>query len=168
MAVARTAEALEDVAVECTHCGMRMTPHEGSGRRVRYFRCASCHRWVSSSYADVLRADAHVRTRPLHEASGDVGFEQVKARLERWLTALDDQDPYRVLGLSPLASPAEVRERYRELAFRSHPDRGGAEHKMQELNLAYERILHHQERRARAQLPSQTARQRTGLPARSR
>jgi hypothetical protein len=169
MGVAAAVEALDDVVVECTHCGVRMTPHLGSGQRIRYFRCASCHRWVSSSYADIFRADAKVRTRPKTDEAGDAGFEQVKARLERWLTALDDQDPYRVLNLSPLASAQEVRERYRELAFRSHPDRGGTDGRMREVNLAYERILHHQERRAAPALPSNApARPVTRLPARSR
>ncbi|MBX5483140.1 MAG: J domain-containing protein [Myxococcaceae bacterium] len=149
MRAVRAVEALSDVEVECTHCGMRMTAYLGSGRRVRYFRCGSCHRWVSSSYADVFRADASVRTRPVGEASADAEFSQVKARLERWLSSLDDRDPYRVLGLSPLASPMEVRERYRELAFRAHPDRGGDAQRMREINLAYERILHHQQQRAR-------------------
>ena len=147
MGVEAAVEALEGVEVECTHCGIKMTPHMGSGRRIRYFRCGSCHRWVSSSYAEIFRADAKMRTRvPQPEVTDDQDFAAVKQRLERWLNALEDQDPYRVLGVSPLASPQEVRERYRELAFRTHPDRGGSSDRMREVNLAYERILNHQER----------------------
>lgn len=148
-------EALADVEVECTHCGVKMTAHQGTGGRIRYFRCGSCHRWVSSSYAEIFRADAKVRTRaPRPEVAEDQKFAHVKARLERWLNALEDQDPYRVLGISPLATLQEVRERYRELAFRTHPDRGGNAERMREVNLAYERILNHQERRRSTILPA--------------
>ena len=170
MSVAANVESLGDVHVECTHCGVRMSAHVGSGNRIRYFRCGSCHRWVSSTYADVLRADAKVRTRPIvNEVTEEKSFAAVKERLERWLTALDDQDPYRVLGVSPLASPKDVRERYRELAFRVHPDRGGSAERMRELNLAYERILNHQERRRVQPLPSRTVESvEATLPARSR
>jgi hypothetical protein len=161
-------ETLSDVDVECTRCGLRMTAHLGSGQRVRYFRCSGCHRWVSSVYSDVFRVDAQVRTRPPSAAAGGGSFEEVKTRLERWLSAIEDQDPYRVLGVSPLATPGEVKERYRELAFRTHPDRGGNAERMRELNLAYERILDHQTRKRAAALPS-VGRVATGdLPARTR
>ena len=154
MAVGAAVEALENVEVECTHCGVRMTPHVGTGRRIRYFRCGSCHRWVSSSYADIFRTDAKVRTHaPAPEVTDDQKFAQVKNRLEQWLAALEEQDPYRVLGISPVSTPQQVRERYRELAFRAHPDRGGAPERMREINLAYERILNHQERRRLNALP---------------
>ena len=147
------ADLMDDVEVECTRCGIRMTAHLGNGQCVRYFQCAGCHRWVSSVYAEVFRANAQIRTR---RASGpvppDASFDQVKARLERWLTAIEDQDPYRVLGVSPLASSGEIKDRYRELAFRTHPDRGGNPERMRELNLAYERILDHQARRRDAAL----------------
>lgn len=147
---------LEDVEVECTHCGKQMTTHLGSGTTVRYFQCSSCLRWVSSMYAgDVFKVDAKVRPHPrgtFEERSAS--FDQVKERLDRWLAALDDQDPYRTLGVSPLDSPERIRERYRELALESHPDRGGAPGKMQQINDAYERIINHRERRAREQLAS--------------
>ena len=146
------ADLLGDVEVECTRCGIRMTAHLGSGQRVRYFQCSGCHRWVSSVYAEVFRANAQIRTRPAAApVEPDASFDRVKERLERWLSAIEDQDPYRVLGVSPLASPGEVKERYRELAFRTHPDRGGNAERMRELNLAYERVLDHQTgRRLRA------------------
>lgn len=149
------ATALEDVEVECTHCGVRMTTHLGSGARVRYFRCASCHRWVSSSYTDVFRADAKVRTHPkVAEPPRGEPFDAVKARLERWLTALEDQDPYRTLGVSPLDPPEKIHARYHELALAAHPDRGGSAERMRDLNLAYERITVHAQKRRSAALGS--------------
>src|SRR5688500_6711591 len=91
---------MADVDVECKRCGVRMTAYLGSGKEVRYFRCGGCHRWVSSMYREVFRADAHVRMRkPVGADGADESFGAVKARLERWLNALEDQDPYRVLGL---------------------------------------------------------------------
>lgn len=53
-------------------------------------------------------------------------------------------DPYKVLGLSPGASDEEVKQAYRRLAKKYHPDLnpGDAEaaRKMQEINDAYDRI----------------------------
>ncbi len=171
-AVASSWQNLENVEVECTHCGVRMTLHDGSGRRVRYFRCGSCHRWVSSVYTEVLRADAKMRTHPVKDTgASDQRFMAVKDKLERWLVALDDQDPYRVLGVAPLDSPDVVRARYRERAMERHPDRGGSAEKMRELNDAYERILRHRERKRTEALSAGTSAERvvaTSLPARSR
>ncbi len=155
------AATLDDVDVECTFCGMRMTPHLGSGRRVRYFHCAGCYRWVSSSYQEVFKVDAKVRALPKSdEARRQAGFQAVKERLERWLAATHYQDPYRVLGVSPGDGMEVVRARYHELALLNHPDRGGSVGKMRELNAAYERIQRHRERRTIEQLAA-------GAPAQS-
>ncbi len=59
------------------------------------------------------------------------------------MSALDHQDPYYLLGVSPLDSAEAIRNRYRELALCRHPDRGGSSLEMAELNLAYERIVRH-------------------------
>lgn len=170
--VAVSWQTLENVEVECTHCGVRMTLHEGSGRRVRYFRCGSCHRWVSSTYTDIFKTDAKLRTHPVKDTSGeDAKFIAVKDRLERWLAALEEQDPYHVLGVSPLDSPEVVRTRYRELAMERHPDRGGSVEKMRELNDSYERILRHRQRKKEDALASQrklVEDSEESLPARAR
>jgi hypothetical protein len=132
----------EKVAVECMNCGLRMTSYVGSSGRVRYFRCAACHRWVSSTYADVLRADAKVRAiRPKPERTGDIS--QLKDKLEHWLAAREEQDPFRVLGVSRSAGAQAVRARYHALALERHPDRGGSAEAMRELNSAYERVCRH-------------------------
>jgi len=47
-------------------------------------------------------------------------------------------DPYAVLGLAPTASAAEVAAAYRKLAKAFHPDRGGAEERMAQINAAYD------------------------------
>lgn len=161
-------QTLENVEVECTHCGIRMTLQ--SGQRVKYFRCAGCHRWVSSTYSEVFRADAKVRTHPVKDTGAqDERFLEVKDRLDRWLSALEDQDPYRLLGVSPLDSEEKVRAAYHALAMERHPDRGGSTEKMRELNMAYEKILRHRARKRQEALsagaPVRTA---SELPARSR
>lgn len=141
-----TKTALDDVDVECTHCQVRMTTHHTEGSRIRYFHCPTCHRWVSSTYTEVFRGDAKVR--PLKkEAPATFSFDAVKTRLERWLSALDDQDPFRLLGVTPLDPPERVRDRYRELAREFHPDRGGSTEKMRRLNEAYEKVLRMREQR---------------------
>jgi hypothetical protein len=139
--------------VECTHCGIRTTKHVGSGKRVRYFQCPSCYRWVADCYSEVLQADTKFRATPIQDGTQQREFTEVRDRLERWLTALDDQDPYRLLGVSPLDPEDVVRSRYRELALQRHPDRGGSEDAMRELNAAYERIVSHRKRRRATQLP---------------
>ena len=57
-------------------------------------------------------------------------------------------DPYKVLGISPHASDDEVKQAYRALAKKYHPDRYGesglasqAAEKMKEINEAYDRIM---------------------------
>ncbi|HET9451843.1 MAG TPA: J domain-containing protein [Aggregicoccus sp.] len=155
-------QTLEGVDVECTHCGVRMTMHAGA--RVKYFRCGSCHRWVSSTYTDIFRADSKMRTHPHKEVAPSAGFIEVKDRLERWLTQLEEKDPYHLLGVSPRDSADVVRTRYRELALESHPDRGGSAERMREVNAAYERILRHRERKRVEALSNGS----TLLPERSR
>ena len=167
-AVASSWRTLENVDVECTHCGVRMTLH--AGQRVKYFRCGSCHRWVSSVYTDVLRQDAKMRTHPVKDSSeADQRFMAVKGSLDRWLAAIEDQDPYRALGVSPHDSHESIRARFHELAMERHPDRGGSAEKMRELNAAYERILRHRERKRTEALSSGSSSTLPGaLPARSR
>ena len=57
--------------------------------------------------------------------------------------------PYRVLGVDPAASDAEINTAYRRLISQYHPDkvagaapelRAAAEHKASEINAAYDRI----------------------------
>ncbi|GAA5928430.1 hypothetical protein JCM10213_005733 [Rhodosporidiobolus nylandii] len=49
-------------------------------------------------------------------------------------------DPYAILGISPSASLAEVTSLYRRLSLIYHPDKGGNDAKMKEINGAYEAI----------------------------
>jgi len=130
--------------LECTHCGVVMSAHFGAQNRIRYYCCRSCGRWASSTYSDVLLGDAKVRVQSSQpQLPRSAQFQQVKERLERWMSALDQQDPYYLMGVSPLDSAEAIRDRYRELALRRHPDRGGSSLEMAELNLAYEKIVRH-------------------------
>jgi len=46
-----------------------------------------------------------------------------------------------VLGLTPGVSQKIIRQRYIKLARKAHPDNGGSDQSMQELNAAYERVM---------------------------
>ncbi|MRI82927.1 MAG: molecular chaperone DnaJ [Nitratiruptor sp.] len=43
-----------------------------------------------------------------------------------------------VLGLPPMSTYQDLKHRYRQLADRYHPDRGGSEEEMAKINEAYE------------------------------
>lgn len=55
-----------------------------------------------------------------------------------------EQDHYKVLGISPTASAREIKQAYRKLSFRYHPDRNQASleanSKMQEINEAFDTL----------------------------
>ncbi len=51
---------------------------------------------------------------------------------------LERQQALRVLGLPPNATPQQIKRRYRALAKRYHPDRGGDQKEMQRIIAAYE------------------------------
>lgn len=146
----QTVTALDGVEVLCTHCSVAMTMQHTAGSRVRYFHCPSCHRWVSSTYTEIFKGDSKLRPMPRRaETPRPFSLEGVRSRLESWLSALEDQNPYRLLGVAPHDSSERIRDRYRELARAAHPDRGGSQQRMQELNAAYEQIMGHREQRRR-------------------
>lgn len=57
-------------------------------------------------------------------------------------TAYHTQDEaYRVLGLIPPASKRDIESKYRSLAAKTHPDKGGSEKKFIEIRQAYEKLI---------------------------
>jgi DnaJ-domain-containing protein 1 len=52
--------------------------------------------------------------------------------------ALERQQALAVLGLPPTATPHQIKRRYRELAKKHHPDRGGNSREMQRVIAAYQ------------------------------
>ena len=51
---------------------------------------------------------------------------------------IERQQALRVLGLPPDATPQQIKRRYRTLAKRHHPDRGGDQREMRRIIAAYE------------------------------
>jgi DnaJ like chaperone protein len=107
-----------------------------------------------------LIATADGRLRPaeeqyLREVARIFGFEEAQyQRARASYVAIDDMredDPYRILGLSPKLSDAEIKTEYRRLVRENHPDRLIAEGlpdefvsianaKLARINEAYDRL----------------------------
>ena len=51
------------------------------------------------------------------------------------------QQALAVLGLPPNATPQQIKRRYRALAKKHHPDRGGDQREMQRIIAAYELLM---------------------------
>ncbi len=69
---------------------------------------------------------------------------QSKANPARSL--VERQRALTVLGLPPNATPQQIKRRYRSLAKRYHPDRGGDRQQMQRIIAAYELLAKEQAR----------------------
>jgi DnaJ-domain-containing protein 1 len=54
---------------------------------------------------------------------------------------IERQQALAILGLPPNATPDQIKRRYRMLAKRYHPDRGGDQRQMQRLIAAYECLM---------------------------
>ena len=59
---------------------------------------------------------------------------------------LERQQALTVLGLPPNATRQQIKRRYRALAKRYHPDRGGDQQQMQRIIAAYELLMKDQSR----------------------
>ena len=57
---------------------------------------------------------------------------------------IERQQALNVLGLPPNATPQQIKRRYRALAKRYHPDRGGNQQQMQRIIAAYEYLTKEQ------------------------
>ena len=134
------------VEVDAFHRAFRVEPREA--RNVdRLFDLAKRDTAGFESYADqiartvhgnkallrdVLGSLFHIATadRVLHPAedaflatvAARFGFTASEFRHERAQFVVDPDDPYSVLGLTPQASDAEVKQRHRDLVRATHPD----------------------------------------------
>ena len=54
---------------------------------------------------------------------------------------VERQQALAVLGLPPSATPQQIKRRYRALAKRYHPDRGGDQREMQRIVAAYQLLM---------------------------
>lgn len=54
---------------------------------------------------------------------------------------LERQQALAVLGLPPTATPQQIKRRYRQLAKKYHPDKGGDSREMQRLVAAYQVLM---------------------------
>lgn len=59
-----------------------------------------------------------------------------------------DFDPYRTLGVSPVAAKPLIREAYQKLAAKLHPDRGGDPQRFMLIRESYELLMDDVKRQA--------------------
>jgi len=57
---------------------------------------------------------------------------------------VERQQALAVLGLPPNATTQQIKRRYRELAKKNHPDRGGDPREMQRIIAAYQLLMKNQ------------------------
>ncbi|KAF4718177.1 Insulin-like growth factor 2 mRNA-binding protein 3 [Perkinsus olseni] len=88
--------------------------------------------WVKAGFLDELsrRSGAHV----------EIGKDAVFG-YQRYFSTTAKKDPYSIMGVSPAATQKEIKEKFRELAKKYHPDRNpddpGAQSRMASLTDAY-------------------------------
>ncbi len=56
------------------------------------------------------------------------------------------QDYYSTLGVSPTATPEEIKKAYRKLANQHHPDKGGDQNKFKDISVAYDTLSNPQKK----------------------
>ena len=70
---------------------------------------------------------------------------------------MDSKDYYQILGIEKGAEPKQIKEAYRDLAFKYHPDRNasdsGTVEKMQAVNEAYAVLSNPEKKREKAISP---------------
>jgi len=104
----------------------------------------------------IAAADGVLHEKEDHYLANVARIMGIPASELAWVRALfvkADADPYTVLGLTPAATPAEIRARYRKLVVEHHPDRligrgvpaefiTIAERTLAAVNVAYETLAH--------------------------
>lgn len=92
------------------------------------------------SRPDPLR-DYYLDARHLQDATA-ADVEQLLGRFWRRFGAGDQREQsLRVLGLNDPVDDATIKQTYRRLAMQHHPDRGGNEQRLQEINAAVTSLL---------------------------
>ena len=92
------------------------------------------------SRPDPLRA-YYLDTRHLQDATAE-NVEQLLGRFWRRFSTADGREhALGVLGLNDPVDDATIKQTYRRLAMQHHPDRGGNEQRLQEINAAVTSLL---------------------------
>jgi hypothetical protein len=77
---------------------------------------------------------------PPREAPAKIKAE-AKGTAEKIKSDMGRNSPYKVLGVDPAAPEEVIRAAYKARARKAHPDAGGSNKKMAEINEAYQQIL---------------------------
>ncbi len=69
---------------------------------------------------------------------GDLPMQVILPEWAEEILTPEERRAFHILSLAPSCTPGEVRKRHRELAVTNHPDKGGEEEVMKEINWAYD------------------------------
>jgi hypothetical protein len=106
-----------EASVECTHCGVVMTPWSAPGSPIRYYQCPFCSRTHSSLYGEVFRRragarvlDAAPRAAPPSAipmpSQEEMRWARIKASAARWFARLEADEQR--LGSRAVARPVRA------------------------------------------------------------
>jgi len=90
----------------------------------------------------VLYCSDHLIQIAIQGLLGKLGIDPENLPRPAWVPPPQPQAPplpdyYKALGLRANATPTAVKRKYRKLALKNHPDRGGDPARMAEINAAY-------------------------------
>ena len=100
----------------------------------------SCSRWGGEWQGPERNLRAIVGAVQSARLADQRGIGTLWAEIAKTLALPPGDDPYRVLGLTKEATPAEVRKAYLQKAQETHPDHGGNETDFRRIKEAAEKL----------------------------
>jgi len=91
---------------------------------------------------------SRILTGAFERDRGNANLRERAGRAQKLLKVSKQIDYYKILGVTRDADKQTIKKAYRKASLKAHPDKGGSEDKMAEVNRAYE-VLSNDEHKAR-------------------